>query len=456
MKTRLTIACLLASCGVTHVVSGDPCPLGPSDLFCEEFEYGDASGNVNNAPFWNLWPIDSDPGSCEFSSWNEIVWIDDETYHDHVYYGLYSCMGKQEKLETIGSGHNKRNLSPLVANRTPGATAVQGTTANPLVLSFALDLNSEGKQWELTRYVELTKGNEEAPTDHYDVVCFEKNKVWPQFPERVPFPGNGVKAAIAVGAVAYLDEDPCFPENYQRPNAYQLAIFDGLAWYRLKGNLFGPDELDLEKRWNFVRLTLTETNIHVWLRNKERQCQPWCQACCDGSGGTIPDCGGCWVEYEANVPRQYLGPFDGVAIGNGGCLDAQWPSWVDSLSLGGGLDVSPDNGACCWPDGTCVVTSESDCRTQGGSFDGTPTCGGTACCPAPFADGDEDHDVDQDDFGAWQICFTGSGGGVPEGCGCFDRDSDNDIDPDDFEAFARCWTGPNVPWTQASTPTCAP
>ncbi len=454
MNTTLQLTGVAALLLVVASAHAAPCGLGPSDLLCDEFEYGDEAGNVNNNAFWNRWIIDTDPTSCQISSVNEIVWIDDETWHDHVFYGSYSCMGKQEKLETIGSGHNVRDLTPRIDARTPGAQAVNGTDENPLELAFYLDLNTSGKQWELVRYVELAMGDDEAPTDHWEVTCWN-GATWPVFPERVPFPGNGVKAAFAVGAVAYLDEDPCYPDTYKRPNAYQLAVFDGLAWYRLKANLFSPDEFDLEERWHYIRVTIKTNMIHVWMRAKERGCQPWCPICCDANGGKIPDCAGCWIEYSADIPRQYLGPFNKVAIGNGGCLDARWPSWVDSLGIGGGVDVSPFSAACCLPDGTCVETTQADCQTLGGSFRNVPTCTATACCPIPFADSDQDGDVDHDDFGAFQICYNGAGA-VPTGCDCFDRNTDGKIDATDFNAFNSCFTGPNVPWSQAIAPICVP
>jgi len=69
-------------------------------------------------------------------------------------------------------------------------------------------------------------------------------------------------------------------------------------------------------------------------------------------------------------------------------------------------------------------------------------------CNDPFADADGDGDVDQDDFAVFQTCFTGSGGGVPEGCNCFDKDplgGDGDIDSLDFGVFENCASGPAIP-----------
>lgn len=76
-------------------------------------------------------------------------------------------------------------------------------------------------------------------------------------------------------------------------------------------------------------------------------------------------------------------------------------------------------------------------------------------CNAPFADADDDGDVDQDDFAVWQLCHTGAGTGVsipvnPEYCGCFDQEGplggpDGDIDQADFQKFEACSSGPMVP-----------
>lgn len=72
-------------------------------------------------------------------------------------------------------------------------------------------------------------------------------------------------------------------------------------------------------------------------------------------------------------------------------------------------------------------------------------------CNDPFADVDGDGDVDQSDFGLFQVCLTGDGGGVLAGCDCFDRPEegspfgDNDVDGDDLLAFEACAIGPGIP-----------
>jgi hypothetical protein len=116
-------------------------------------------------------------------------------------------------------------------------------------------------------------------------------------------------------------------------------------------------------------------------------------------------------------------------------------------------------GACCDVDGVCTVTTESACPPPEKRWAGAnTTCSdpGYRCCQYPFADADKDRDVDQVDFAAFQLCYTGPGGGVPPGCECWDREPDSDVDADDFTAFNDCWTGPNVLYSVALPPLCNP
>jgi hypothetical protein len=81
-----------------------------------------------------------------------------------------------------------------------------------------------------------------------------------------------------------------------------------------------------------------------------------------------------------------------------------------------------------------------------------PTCvDAPSCqpCNDPFADVDNDGDVDQIDFGDFQRCFTGVTIGLPTfpdgSCGCFDRNHDEMIGEADLASFINCVSGPNVP-----------
>src|SRR5690606_33624320 len=111
---------------------------------------------------------------------------------------------------------------------------------------------------------------------------------------------------------------------------------------------------------------------------------------------------------------------------------------------------------CCLPNGSCSVQDQLVCEAAGGTFGGQGTlCGEVPCCPHgafAWADHDGDGDVDIDDFGGFQVCYSGSGGGVAAGCACFDRDGDADVDENDLLKFSQCVSGANVPWSP--TPEC--
>jgi hypothetical protein len=66
-------------------------------------------------------------------------------------------------------------------------------------------------------------------------------------------------------------------------------------------------------------------------------------------------------------------------------------------------------------------------------------------------DFDEDNDVDQEDFGKFQVCLSGSCIAYPAGCADADLDADADVDQHDWELFQRCMSGANVP----ADPNCA-
>lgn len=65
-------------------------------------------------------------------------------------------------------------------------------------------------------------------------------------------------------------------------------------------------------------------------------------------------------------------------------------------------------------------------------------------------DFDQDGDVDQEDFGWFQRCYSGAGVSHAAGCGIADMDLDNDVDPADFDLFQGCFSGPDV----SSNPNC--
>ena len=66
-------------------------------------------------------------------------------------------------------------------------------------------------------------------------------------------------------------------------------------------------------------------------------------------------------------------------------------------------------------------------------------------CNEVAFDIDADGDVDHEDFGIFQLCYTGDSGiGYPRECACFDHDNDTDVDSIDFAAFTDCASAPMV------------
>ena len=62
-----------------------------------------------------------------------------------------------------------------------------------------------------------------------------------------------------------------------------------------------------------------------------------------------------------------------------------------------------------------------------------------------WADFDNDGDVDQDDFGHFQICFSGNGIQYAPGCAEADANGDDDVDALDLRWFLSCMAGPHNP-----------
>jgi len=73
------------------------------------------------------------------------------------------------------------------------------------------------------------------------------------------------------------------------------------------------------------------------------------------------------------------------------------------------------------------------------------------CTIDPFADADDDGDVDHEDFALFQLCYTGVGAGAPPipadpwYCICFDRNADDQISATDLDQFELCASGPEIP-----------
>jgi hypothetical protein len=121
------------------------------------------------------------------------------------------------------------------------------------------------------------------------------------------------------------------------------------------------------------------------------------------------------------------------------------------------LDVSPASGSNTGqPDPITVSFQTAAMATGSYSAAITISAAGAVNSPQTVAvalevrnkpgDFDGDGDVDQDDFGYFQRCFTGSGNGQTEpACQAARLDEDIDVDGDDFTIFQGCLSGAGVP-----------
>ncbi|HSW46981.1 MAG TPA: hypothetical protein VLM89_15570 [Phycisphaerae bacterium] len=382
-------------------------------------------------------------------------------------------------------GHITVIISDDIGNAYgPQYDAMLGTDIHPLVMTFNLNNQTDNKIHAANVYAELSLGTDRAPTDYVyapdcstycnppviltntpEIICAQ-NAAVPGCPSLSTAP---IHASIAVGFVAKLDTDPCHcadPPHGSRNR--HLAFFDGKKWWTLdegvfpgSGNfeVYGGEGLDpiLDLNGGVVTLTIKTSTVQIEYTSYLN---------------------GQYGQYSiATAPREYLGPFDALHAGFGTACELNSSSWTacaaprrclkgspgagrvifDDFLIHGGAGASQP-GACCLPNAGCVEVIEVDCLSLNGRWQGPNSmCANTFCCPLPFADADTDRDVDHVDFGAFQLCYTGPGGGVPSGCRCFNRDGDNDVDAGDFTAFNNCWSGPNVPLDVNNPPAgCTP
>ncbi len=154
---------------------------------------------------------------------------------------------------------------------------------------------------------------------------------------------------------------------------------------------------------------------------------------------------------------------DGVDISSGTSQDCDGngiPDECETDSDGDGIidSCDPDRDNDGVPDVTdnCPAIRNVDQADE--DHDGVGTacdaCAGTAAgtpvnpegCPAVWlrADMDRDGDVDQEDFGRFQLCLSlGSVPSSPDWCERADMNDNGSIDDVDFNLFQRCWSGAN-------------
>ena len=191
--------------------------------------------------------------------------------------------------------------------------------------------------------------------------------------------------------------------------------------------------------------------------------------CADPDCTREPVCGAtvefCWNVDENGEPVDDDG--DGLANRDDpDCAPTPWPCPPENCANDADDDgntladcADPD----CWADPVCGFVEICDNGLDDDDDEridcGDPDCENTeacACTHDPVFDVDDDGDVDQTDFGVWQLCLTGPDPdaldffSLPVDCQCMDVSSeaglpDQAISQDDFRIFKRCATGPALP-----------
>ncbi|HSW44365.1 MAG TPA: hypothetical protein VLM89_02215 [Phycisphaerae bacterium] len=347
--------------------------------------------------------------------------------------------------------------------------AIIGTDLNPIVLEFVINGQTANKIRYANNYMELALGGNQASTDYrltancstlcsggantqYPIICQQQGAP----ADCPPLSSAPHRSAIAVGALAYLDTNPCHCNDLSIPSPYnlRLSFFDGYQWWKLQQGLFpGSGDFLLRNNFNHVRLTIKTSTVKVEL------------TCTDPN----PD------EYSwCIVPRDYIGRFNRLYAGFKAPCRLKTTAWecqttpdcttikgapnggvprYDNVALYGGQAYTGP-GACCFGDTSCVETYAADCPLMGGVFQGSGTeCAAAVCCADFLPDRDRDSDVDLKDFGWFQACVTGSNVAPDDPrCKCADMNRDGDVDISDLTSFIGCLSGMNVP----ANPSCAP
>ena len=318
---------------------------------------------------------------------------------------------------------NVRDLADVTRQLDPAANAINGSDTQPLVLNFHVWLDSGGKQFRTSVYLDLFALDSPAPnTDKLMHTSCSVGNASPSNPRK----------ALAIGFFPELVPKQECPALIKE--LYAAAVYAGDHWTLLKDNVPTTGLQCRPKiKDNEFTLTIRETSFDLSLTNVYE----------DGSTVTASRVG---------IPRAYNGPFTTLGIGAG--VNSQYPAWIDRVRINGGVAAYIEaTGACCLPSGACVETGSSLCAAQAGTFNGAnTTCTGPTaveCCPNPFADADGDTDVDAADFAALQRCLTAPGTTMDLDCECFDVVAPAGvIDISDIERFALCGSGPGIPADQ--------
>ncbi len=522
----IALMCVLLSLMGPGASADEWCSQFSDSVFCDDFDRyctappaypGTCTSGMDPTQLRNVWGYNSwNSNTANSCGSNMTVEEIDEILPSDPYGGRHANGGD----ESGDLGQNTVDLTGYIDAIDPGYVLVNGSDAQPLVLTFTMGSYARGAIQFSNGYMELSllQGDEDhrnpvtnlakAPTDYVlagvddgtgcktcTAACSGGDAsvsvlAWPtvcqqEFPNPLcPPKQTFIRNTIAIGALAFLDNNPChccagptmpdptkpwrtqcaartddFPDGWQEPTNVHLSYFDGLEWRVLKAGMGGPgsygdfrygnyvlcdpnagganlqcqNPVHVSEGFELVEITVKTNTVDIYHKTKMVELV---------DGAPVET----WVESLAkDLPRRYTGPFNKLRAGsdencrllnNSYTCDSDWKNGKRLCKRMKEERCDPVGGNATYR-GSYI--SFDNVRLSDGFFPPAPG----ACC-LPDANCTETMQATCDALGGvfhgqLSSCSTLARPCCPKPYA--DSDRDGDIDQADFAAFQRCLTG---------------